>query len=128
MSLFDREIELIASFPAAELTGRVADLTGLTVAVNDFPVPAGSVCRIERRTGSPIPAQVIGFRERQALLMPLADPLGVARGDRVVCVASEARVPVSEALLGRVVNGMGELSDGGPAICLLYTSPSPRDS
>jgi len=116
MSLFDREIELIASFPAAELTGRVADLTGLTVAVNDFPVPAGSVCRIERRTGSPIPAQVIGFRERQALLMPLADPLGVARGDRVVCVASQARVPVSEALLGRVVNGMGELSDGGPAI------------
>jgi len=116
MGLFDREIELIGAAPALEVRGRVADLTGLTVAVNDFPAAIGSLCRIERRRGEGIPAQVIGIRERQAILMPLAEPLGVARGDGVVCLAAQARVNVSEGLLGRVVNGLGEVIDGGPRL------------
>lgn len=114
MGLFDREIEMIGAAPVLEVRGRVADLTGLTVAVNDFPAAIGSLCRIERRRGEGIPAQVIGIRERQAILMPLAEPLGVARGDGVVCLAAAARVNVSEGLLGRVVNGLGEVIDGGP--------------
>lgn len=116
MSLFDHEIELIDAAPAFEVTGRVADLTGLTIAVNDFPAAIGSICRIDRRSGRGIPAQVIGIRERQAMLMPLAEPLGVSRGDCVVCLAAQARVAVSEELLGRVVNGMGQVIDGGPRV------------
>ncbi len=116
MNLFDREIELIRNAPVVEAAGRIADLTGLTIAVNDLPVQIGSMCRIERRTGGGLPAQVIGIRERQALLMPLADALGVARGDRVVCLAGQAQVGVSETLLGRVVNGFGEVVDEGPRV------------
>jgi flagellum-specific ATP synthase len=116
MSLFDREIELIGAAPAFEVAGRVADLTGLTIAVNDFPAAIGSICRIDRRSGGEVPAQVVGIRERQAILMPLAEPLGVSRGDRVVCLAAQARVSVSEELLGRVVNGLGAVIDGGPRV------------
>lgn len=116
MSVFQRELNRLASTSALAVRGRVADLTGLTVAVNDFPAAVGSMCRIERRGGGALRAQVIGFRQGQAVLMPLADSLGIGRGDRVISVAADATVGVSEELLGRVVNGMGDLIDNGPNI------------
>lgn len=116
MTLFDREMDAVHAAAAYEISGRVADLTGLTVAVNDFPLAVGSLCRIDRRSGAGIAAQVIGFKHRQTILMPLAEPLGVARGDRVTSISSEASVNVSEALLGRVLNGMGEVIDGGSRV------------
>jgi len=117
MSLFDREIERLTNAPVYEISGRVADLIGLTIAVNEFPAPVGSMCRIDRSSraaGAPLRAQVVGFRGSQAILMPLAEPLGVGRGDRVVTLADQAGVAVGESLLGRVVNGLGEVIDGGP--------------
>ncbi len=116
MSVLERETELVKGASVLEVAGRVADLTGLTIAVNDFPVAVGSMCRIERRVGGPLAAQVIGIRERQAMLMPLADPQGLSRGDRVVCLSGRAAVKVSGQMLGRVVNGLGEVVDGGPPV------------
>ena len=67
---------------------------------------------------------------------------GIKEGDEVRRTERIAEVPVGDALLGRVVSPLGEPIDGkGPLGteetrlveviapgCLLYTSPSPRDS
>lgn len=114
---FADEIERISRMSTPAMVGRVCDVTGLTVVVSGLPAPVGSMCRIQTQAGGPTEAQVVGFRDDRALLMPLRDPLGIARGDEVVSLPGEARVRVSERLLGRVIDGLGRVIDGGPPVC-----------
>ncbi|MCL2701631.1 MAG: FliI/YscN family ATPase [Phycisphaerae bacterium] len=128
--------EMLRGVQPIGLSGRVSGAGGLVVTVSDFPVPVGAGCRILRgashgATGaeSPdsapgpatsvtqpgIPARVIGFAEDQTLVMPLGPLAGICRGDRVLCVSTEQVLPVGTAMLGRVLNGLGEPLDGkGP--------------
>jgi flagellum-specific ATP synthase len=71
------------------------------------------MCSIQLKSGAEIEAQVVGFRDDRTLLMPLQDTLGVARGDEVVAQPGEARIGVCDALLGRMLDGMGRPIDGG---------------
>lgn len=120
MSVLAAQLDALAGVDTTALTGRVTDVTGLTVGVSRFPAGIGAMCRIERSDpGAPgLDAQVVGFRGDQTLLMPLADARGVRAGDAVRSTGSGLRVPVGHALLGRVVNGMGEAIDGGPPLTL----------
>jgi flagellum-specific ATP synthase len=114
---FASEIDRISRMSTPAMIGHVCDVTGLTVVVTGLPAPVGSMCRIQTQTGAETEAQVVGFRDDRALLMPLRDTLGIARGDEVVSLPGEARVRVSERLLGRVVDGLGRIIDGGPPVC-----------
>lgn len=116
MSIFARQYRALAQVVTHELTGRVSEVTGLTIGVSGFPASVGSMCRVARRLGEPIDAQVVGFRGDQALLMPLEDARGVSKGDPVTSALSSQRVPVGDALLGRVLNGMGRPIDAGPPL------------
>ncbi len=116
MNAFAAEIERVGRMVAPALVGRVSDVAGLTVSVTGLPAPIGTMCRIELQSGRAVEAQVVGFRDDKALLMPLRDTLGVARGDKVLALPGEARVGVSQTLLGRVVDGLGRPIDGGPRL------------
>jgi len=108
-------IERTLSF---EVRGRIAGLTGLTVEVNDFTVPVGAQCEIITQNEKGIPAEAIGFRQNLTVLMPLADMVGIARGDQVCCRRAQASVPTGTSLLGRVINSNGDPIDGkGPLLC-----------
>lgn len=116
MNAFADEIERVGRMTAPALVGRVRDVTGLTVTVTGMPAPIGGLCRIHTQSAGRLEAQVVGFRDDEALLMPLGDTLGIARGDEVVALPGEARVRVSERLLGRVVDGLGRIIDGGAPV------------
>ncbi len=116
MSSFTPELERIERLCTPALIGRVQDVTGLTVTVAGLPAPIGAMCRISRHSGGSVDAQVVGFRDDLSVLMPLRDTLGVARGDEVVATPGEASVGVCDALVGRVLNGMGQAIDGGPPL------------
>jgi len=65
-----------------------------------------------------IPAEVVGFRDNLALMMPLGDATGIAMGSRIVPCAERVSVAVGKQLLGRVINGLGVPIDGsGPLAC-----------
>ena len=51
----------------------------------------------------------------------------IKEGDQVQRTGRIISVPVGDEMLGRVVNALGQPIDGKGPICLLYTSPSPRD-
>ena len=55
----------------------------------------------------------------------LGDDFLIKEGDEVRRTGKIMDVPVGDALIGRVVNPLGQPIDGKG--CLLYTSPSPRD-
>lgn len=112
------------------LTGRVSRTEGLTTAVAGFPAPVGAVVEIDRQTGPPVEAEVIGFREELTLVYPLGDVAGVRRGNRVRLRRTMRRLPVGPQLLGRVLDARGTPIDHGPKLALpdrvpLERSPPP---
>jgi len=105
------------------LTGSVTKIVGLTVAVNDFPAPLGSVCEITTESGGRIEVEVIGFQGEHTLLLPYDELIGIRRGNRVTLKQSLPGIRVGEQLLGRVLDGRGRLIDGGVPIALPHRSP-----
>jgi len=113
---FANEIDRVARMMTPALVGRVADVTGMTVVVTGLPAPVGAMCRIERKSGGRVEAQVVGFRDDRTVLMPLRDPLGISRGDEVAALPDQAKVDVCEGLVGRVLDGQGRVIDDGPVV------------
>lgn len=116
MNAFAAEIDRVTRMCTPTLSGTVADVTGLTVTVSGLPASVGSMCSIVCKSGPPVEAQVVGFKDDRTVLMPLKDVLGVARGDAVMTLADEANVGVSDLLAGRVLDGMGRVIDDGPPV------------
>ena len=113
---YARQIEHLDRIGSFGLVGQVAQTVGLSLAVRDFPAPVGSRCLIDCRTGGrSVPAEVVGFREHDTLLMPLAGTEGIGRGDTVRCIATSQSIGVGPALLGRVIDAEGRPLDAlGP--------------
>lgn len=100
------------------IKGKISSMTGLTVEVNELAAPMGAQCEILARNGQKIFAEVIGFRNDVAVLMPLGDMAGIACGDIVVCASAQIAIPIGKQLLGRVVDGYGEPIDNmGALLC-----------
>src|SRR5262249_16899981 len=96
------------------MMGSVTKIVGLTASVADFPAPLGGLCTIDRESGVPIQAEVVGFHEDETLLMPYGDLSGVRRGNRVNLVQSVPGIRVGDRLLGRVLDGRGRFLDNAP--------------
>jgi flagellum-specific ATP synthase len=97
-------------------TGKITKVTGLTIE-SDGPIATiGELCYIYPHNSlEPILAEVVGFKDDKILLMPLGDMEGIASGSSVVASGKTLRVNVGEALIGRVIDGLGNPIDGkGP--------------
>lgn len=99
-----------------EYCGKVIRVVGLTVEAVGLSARMGEVCRIYFGDGKEyILSEVVGFKEKTVLLMPLGDLAGVGSDNYVVPTGDALRVPVGKGLLGRVLDAMGNAMDGkGP--------------
>jgi flagellum-specific ATP synthase len=96
-----------------ERRGRVRDVIGLVVEASGLDAEVGEVCLVQTgRDRQPVPAEVVGFRGSGTLLMPLGEMHGIGPGKPVAATGETFRVPVGDALLGRVVDGFGQPLDG----------------
>lgn len=111
----------------AGLTGSVVQTIGLTAAVADFPAPVGSLVSIERSSQSNIEAQVVGFKDKQTLVMPLSNLEGIRRGSPVKLVRTTRSLRVGDSLLGRVIDARGRCIDGRPQPMLRERLPLEAD-
>lgn len=112
--------------PRFERNGRVTDVVGLVVESNGPSARMGDLCMIEsliEGIDEWVPAEVVGFRGEQTLLMPLGDLEGVRPGARVKGTGTCLRVPTGDSLLGRVIDAMGQPMDGGPTFVNAPTYP-----
>jgi len=99
--------------PLCRPTGRITRVVGLTIESWGPPARIGDVCDIEIQGGRQCTvAEIVGFRDRHVLLMPLGDMQGVGPGCRVLARGRSLQVPVGPELLGRVVDGLGRPIDG----------------
>ncbi len=98
-------------------TGKVSRVVGLTIESEGPDVSIGNCCKINTRDNKSVLAEVVGFKDKKILLMPYGDIDGVGLGNTVEGFDYPLGVKVSDQLLGRVLNGLGEPMDNkGPLI------------
>jgi flagellum-specific ATP synthase len=110
----DAIVRAIAEADPLPLSGTVVRATGLVVEAALPRVPVGTSCEIRATDGTQVVAEVVGFFGQTARLMPLGDIHGIGEGCTVVPRAAADRIPVGDALLGRVVDAALRPVDGGP--------------
>src|SRR5215471_2230326 len=91
--------------------GRVRAVTGLAVRATLPAARIGDVVVI-RRKGEPLLGEIVGFDEGEAVVLPLGGLFGVGPDDAVESTGAPLEVRASDALLGRVVDGLGRPLDG----------------
>jgi type III secretion protein N (ATPase) len=95
-------------------TGRVVELTGLILRASIDRVRHGELCHVARAAAPPLAAEVVGFRGPEAVLVPLGDARGLEPGAEVVPTGAPLAIRAGGALLGRVLDGLGQPLDGRP--------------
>ncbi len=112
----DKYFDALKSIDLIKYNGRVTQVIGLTIESMGPAVKIGEVCIIYTLKGvAPVMAEVVGFKEKKVLLMPLGEMEGIGPGSKVEATGSSLSVKVGEGLLGRVLDGLGKPIDGkGP--------------
>jgi flagellum-specific ATP synthase len=113
---FSRVIDRARAVRAVESRGRVVQLIGLVVESQGPPAAIGEIVRIKSgQEDDETYAEVVGFRNHHLLLMPLGETHGIHVGSEVIATGKSLQVPVSDALMGRVIDGLGNpLDNRGP--------------
>ncbi|KAB3531386.1 flagellar protein export ATPase FliI [Alkaliphilus serpentinus] len=116
--------EALQSADLIKYSGRVSQVIGLTIEAIGPAVKIGEVCVIYTLKGrAPVLAEVVGFKEKKVLLMPLGDMEGIGPGSKVEATGTSLEVKVGYDLLGRVLDGLGNPIDGKGPIAKIKSYP-----
>jgi len=128
---FDRSRQQVLQDSSLEVRGTLTRLAGLVLEASGIRVPVGSQCIVTPRSRPPVLAEVVGFNNDRAFLMPAGDVYGLSSGagvapaaayvpvprlgephpDLSLADAGMLRLPLGDGLLGRVVDSQGNPMD-----------------
>ncbi len=115
---FYDKLDAVEALPAV-MKGRVTRIIGNVVQARLPNARIGELCTIEPHGRPPVKAQVVGFDEEDIFLTPFDQLHEVGPKTPVINHGHSLEIPVGDALLGRVIDSMGEPIDGkGPIECL----------
>lgn len=95
--------------------GKVVNVVGLTIESAGPDAKLGDICMIypeAEEEFAPIPAEVVGFKDKKTLLMPYDAVDGIGLGCIVKNTDFPLRVTVSDDLLGKTLDGLGRPVNG----------------
>jgi flagellum-specific ATP synthase len=87
--------------------GVVVNVIGLTIEVQGITAFVGEVCKVYNKSNEEISCEVVGFRDKNVILMPLGELVGISPGCTVVPTGSALSVKCSDELFGKVLDGLG---------------------
>jgi flagellum-specific ATP synthase len=98
--------------------GQVLESVGQTIESAGPLASVGECCEIQDQYGRAHLAEVIGFRGSNLLSMPVESTAGIRFGNLVSALGVHPQIEVGPALMGRVLNALGEPIDEGrpPAV------------
>ncbi|WEG15619.1 flagellar protein export ATPase FliI [Alkalihalophilus pseudofirmus] len=107
---------LISSVPSLQpykWYGKVSRVVGLMIESIGPVASVGELCYIlvGKQNQTRVRAEVVGFRDEYVLLMPLNGIQEIAPGSLVEATGSPLEIKVGSGLIGKVVDGCGELLD-----------------
>jgi flagellum-specific ATP synthase len=104
----------LAQRPTWRWSGRVVEANGQTVESEGPLCSVGECCEIVDGDGQRHRADVIGFRGRHVLAMPLKATQGIRYGDAVQAMGVMPGIAVGTEMEGRIVDALGSPLDGLP--------------
>jgi type III secretion protein N (ATPase) len=104
------------------VTGRLRSVIGLALSVELPDARVGELVEIARAGQAPLLGEVVGFDAKGVTVLPLGAADGLGPDDVVTPRRAPLTIQVGSDLLGRVLNGLGQPIDDGPAL----TGPSLR--
>jgi flagellum-specific ATP synthase len=110
-----------------QTTGKVARVTTHELEVRGLRLKIGEALSIRGADGVRT-AEVIALTPDGARVLPFGEVSGIGKGDLVTADAASLSMHVSEALVGRVLDGLGRPIDGGPPLfgdSIDITAPAP---
>ncbi len=121
MSILDKYEDLLNRIETIKFNGKVRKVVGLTIEGTGPQGVLGEICHINMRdknTGKDklLEAEVVGFKEDGIILMAYNDFAGISQGSPIIGTGRTLEIPVSEELLGRILNGKGEPIDDKGAV------------
>ncbi|MHC4757258.1 MAG: FliI/YscN family ATPase [Planctomycetota bacterium] len=108
---FDKFRTVLRGVNLMNCCGHVVRVSGLTVESTGPMVGLGDLCGIQLKDGRRVLAEVVGFENEHLILLPLEHIEGISPGDTVTARSTPRYITISENILGRVVNGLGEPID-----------------
>lgn len=111
--------------------GKVSKVVGMTLEVEGLTTFVGEVCDVYSTvdTGVSISAEVVGFQEGKALLMPLGKISGIGPNSIVIPTKKPFQIQVGDHLLGKILDGLGqpieEMELKGKAMSVDREPPNP---
>jgi len=104
----------LAARSAWRWSGRVVEANGQTIEAEGPLCSVGECCEILDGDGRRHRAEVIGFRGRHVLAMPLEATQGIRYGDTLRAMGVTPGIAVGEEMEGRILNALGAPLDGLP--------------
>lgn len=103
---FDRYAKRIKAKKLTRIRGRVTELTGLIIKAAVPGVRIGEMVDIDVGDRV-ISSEVVGFRDKEVMLMPYGRAGGVGPDSEVIPTGRPFSIRCGPPILGRVVNGLG---------------------
>jgi flagellum-specific ATP synthase len=124
MTNLKRHVISLKELEPIQVRGKVTNIVGLVIEGHGPGSAMGGMCEIySRARRHSIMAEVVGFKDKRVLLMPLGELSGIGPGSMIVARKSQPFVKVGSALLGRVIDGMGNPLDGKGPLVLEHEMP-----
>jgi len=112
INIFEKYLDCTDRTDPIKCVGKVVKVDGLLIESHGPQAIIGEICRIIAPKGKgAIKAEVVGLRYEIVQLMAYEETDGIEIGDRVVALGSRLEVPVSDKLLGRVIDALGNPLD-----------------
>lgn len=113
VELFDKYESVVDETDTIKYSGTIQRVQGSLLESRGPQAVVGELCRIELPGDREfVPAEVVGLNENRVQLMAYRDIEGVEVGCTVTASGDVLRVPVTDSLLGRVIDGLGKPIDG----------------
>ena len=96
------------------VSGRVSKYDGHFLECDGFPANIGSICSVATEDGKEVTAEIIGFKKGNNILSMFDSDTKIQSGAKVSLIDDGHEAKVGQALLGRVIDAMGNPYDGKP--------------
>ena len=96
--------------------GKIRSSVGMTLEATGIVSNVGDICEIRMSSGETVLAEVTGIRDETTVLMPYQDIDGIGAGSVVTNTGQKLTISMSDALIGRTIDALGNPIDGGPEL------------
>ena len=103
---------LVSNLLNSNYFGKVLSYNGQVIEATSLPGIVGSLCTICSQTGEEFYGELVGVGEFKVDILPYDSNLDIRVGDKVLLTETQQEVGVGDALLGRVLDGLGNPLDG----------------